>query len=626
MGVSVSGSYAYVADRDGGLVILRIILPAGQQNQPQPADDIPLVSDLLGHLWLWDDVLGRFADPGLSITLNVNEPTYLLTHGWDGDLHGARSMSSVACAIREAKPEANVLAWEWADAANPNHWDDFLTLGEDDLSLLDSMSSAIEMYISIETNLWMLDAWLSGLSAQTQGQILGEALAKQIETYGSLGSEVHLIGKSHGGGVMGRAAEALEEKLGQPADSLTTLDTPKILVIDTLKHVKPESVGKAAVFYYLQTALGLNGRWGGFGAPVEPPHSNLTNLSLNPDHGDAFPSLLHLWISGYDDGDCPPDDGWFPLSVWDESQGGPVEVSFGTCPENCFESILSVSQFPSGTFNEQDLYMFSPDEESFGAEAAEAQPTGAEGLSLLSYEPFDSAVSWFGTNAVLVSGADPDDPENRVVLFQEPVDTSFFKDIDWSADGLVFTFDYMFRQPHGDESLTVYLDGEIVYYDSARTSLAIGQLTPSGAVYVGDVAGTTSRLNFVLRTDGAIGNGLILDNLRVFGTCAGTFLDCSVLDTPCTVGVCDPAQGTCVSQSVHQFMSCDDGDPCTDDDACVNGSCIGMFNPEACGVPEPIPALSERGLVGVAALLLAAGVVVMRRRRVVECVHTWVSS
>ena len=63
----------------------------------------------------------------------------------------------------------------------------------------------------------------------------------------------------------------------------------------------------------------------------------------------------------------------------------------------------------------------------------------------------------------------------------------------------------------GDEDLTVYIGDKIVYYDHAATSLAIGQLTSSGAIYVGDVAGTSARLTFVLRTDGVPGGNDLAD-------------------------------------------------------------------------------------------------------------------
>jgi hypothetical protein len=79
----------------------------------------------------------------------------------------------------------------------------------------------------------------------------------------------------------------------------------------------------------------------------------------------------------------------------------------------------------------------------------------------------------------------------------------------------------MFREPRGSESLTVYLDGQAIYYDGAQTTLATEHLTSSGALYVGTAGGMTRRLNFVLRTDGTLGGGVALDNIRVFGLVLG---------------------------------------------------------------------------------------------------------
>ncbi len=55
--------------------------------------------------------------------------------------------------------------------------------------------------------------------------------------------------------------------------------------------------------------------------------------------------------------------------------------------------------------------------------------------------------------------------------------------------------------------------------------------------------------------------------------CAG--VDCSGLDTDCTIGVCNPSTGICESQSANNGSFCSDGDPCTVNDICSDGSCVG---------------------------------------------------
>lgn len=65
------------------------------------------------------------------------------------------------------------------------------------------------------------------------------------------------------------------------------------------------------------------------------------------------------------------------------------------------------------------------------------------------------------------------------------------------------------------------MDNQIVYYDNAETTLARDHLTSSGAIYVGNVAGRTARLNFVLWSNqpegGDFGGELVIDNIRVYG-------------------------------------------------------------------------------------------------------------
>jgi len=66
------------------------------------------------------------------------------------------------------------------------------------------------------------------------------------------------------------------------------------------------------------------------------------------------------------------------------------------------------------------------------------------------------------------------------------------------------------------------------------------------------------------------------------GACVGVPLDCSALDTACTVGTCDATSGTCVAAPTNNGGACDDGDSCTYDDVCQAGACVGTADP-ACG-------------------------------------------
>jgi hypothetical protein len=64
------------------------------------------------------------------------------------------------------------------------------------------------------------------------------------------------------------------------------------------------------------------------------------------------------------------------------------------------------------------------------------------------------------------------------------------------------------------------------------------------------------------------------------GVCRGWVLDCSHLNGPCSVGVCDPGQAECVVSAVAPGEDCDDGIACTAADVCVGGICEGI---DTCG-------------------------------------------
>ena len=59
------------------------------------------------------------------------------------------------------------------------------------------------------------------------------------------------------------------------------------------------------------------------------------------------------------------------------------------------------------------------------------------------------------------------------------------------------------------------------------------------------------------------------------GACSASPRDCSALNGPCTVGVCDAATGGCVAVPRANGVACDDGNPCTLNDACAAGTCGG---------------------------------------------------
>ena len=59
------------------------------------------------------------------------------------------------------------------------------------------------------------------------------------------------------------------------------------------------------------------------------------------------------------------------------------------------------------------------------------------------------------------------------------------------------------------------------------------------------------------------------------GACVGAPIDCSALDGPCVVGVCDGVDGGCRAVPRPDQLPCTDGDLCTSLDACIGGACLG---------------------------------------------------
>jgi hypothetical protein len=87
------------------------------------------------------------------------------------------------------------------------------------------------------------------------------------------------------------------------------------------------------------------------------------------------------------------------------------------------------------------------------------------------------------------------------------------------------------------------------------------------------------------------GDPCTTDDVCTNGTCVGTPLDCASLDTDCAEGVCNPTTGTCEAQPTNEGGACDDGDLCTTADLCSNGVCLGL--PVDCsGLDDPLNCLA----------------------------------
>ena len=83
--------------------------------------------------------------------------------------------------------------------------------------------------------------------------------------------------------------------------------------------------------------------------------------------------------------------------------------------------------------------------------------------------------------------------------------------------------------------------------------------------------------NFIPCDDG---NPCTENDQFIGGLCGGTPKDCSHLDNDCNEGVCDPHTGDCVRKPLPFGSPCDDGDPRSTNDHCGRlGDCVGNVIP-----------------------------------------------
>ncbi|MDI1483043.1 MYXO-CTERM sorting domain-containing protein [Polyangium sp. y55x31] len=87
----------------------------------------------------------------------------------------------------------------------------------------------------------------------------------------------------------------------------------------------------------------------------------------------------------------------------------------------------------------------------------------------------------------------------------------------------------------------------------------------------------TGLCTYVDKDDGVPcddGNPCTQNDACAQGTCAGTQKSCPAPDQCHIAGVCDPLTGACTG-TLPDGYTCDDGDPCTENDACQAGTCAG---------------------------------------------------
>jgi hypothetical protein len=119
----------------------------------------------------------------------------------------------------------------------------------------------------------------------------------------------------------------------------------------------------------------------------------------------------------------------------------------------------------------------------------------------------------------------------------------------------------------------------------------VGDECVSGACEPGSgICECYSDLDCALVEDGNLCNGtLFCDTAKVPYFCKldpASIVQCPGTDKTCKVNACNPASGDCEETDAINGTTCDDGDPCTPDSACLQGKCVGETLP-ACGIGDP---------------------------------------
>lgn len=96
------------------------------------------------------------------------------------------------------------------------------------------------------------------------------------------------------------------------------------------------------------------------------------------------------------------------------------------------------------------------------------------------------------------------------------------------------------------------------------------------------------------------GDGCTVGDYCVEGTCVSTPLECEPLSTECSPSVCDPDMGACVAAPLADGTACDDGTACTTTSACSSGACLPTAYLDCASVADACNAPSCDAMAGCA--------------------------
>ena len=464
---SVSNGYSGTINK---VSIEPTILPATTPPaNPGTICNAPVGTSLSGHLLMWNGTqwqpLESTVGPRGVSALDTSKPTDVITHGWNDSISDSNWTASLAQAIQNQQPNANILAWDWSAQAvsNPNDPTEYPNILAD------------------------IDAeGLNGAAASARrGAIQGVELANELHALGVNDATLSLIGHSNGGAVIGTAASRLIELAsGVKIDSLTTLDTPELQLTElpiiyqkllnsaylntrdyAMQYIDPSAAHNVSDYYSSDRAAF------GFGASWQPTVTNAANLDVS---GFLSPlSIQHLSILN-----------WYIGEIGGSSvSSAPTMMADGTAdPTITGNTSLAVT---NGTGRLHPI-------------------TGLTDL-------FGAGTTSSGINATPVPRPSGDGYSVRIA---GAGDGYLFKTITLPSNAEYLDFSIEVDAGTFNDFLTVSFGSEILYYRDF--SVNDGALTTVDPIYIGDLAGQTRTLLFALNYGGTGSPSALIDNVSVY--------------------------------------------------------------------------------------------------------------
>jgi hypothetical protein len=340
--------------------------------------------------------------------------------------------------------------------------------------------------------------------AATRGAFQGIKLANELSALGINNSNLQLIGHSDGSAVVGETAFVLAQK-GSPVERVTTLDAPNLNLwqipqadllimgfqlstsalftgVNAMRYLRPETASQMEV-YYSDDRLSF-----GFGMPLITSATNVFN-------GQLYPGAVMGPSSDPQNCDHLRILNWYH----DVPQRLPGSDEFVAGINWCI-LVSGANSWVAGNYTEQGY-----NSKVFGTASLNQQK--ANSLVKLTVDDFQDATNWFGQHASIFLR----DAGNAVAKLASGSDGYLYRDVFIPSSALYFSYDLMVETAAPDDFLTVSLGDAVIDYEPLN--VVDGDFRTIDPIYIGDYAGQTNTLLFMLNHVGTGTPSVLLDNV-----------------------------------------------------------------------------------------------------------------